>query len=68
MAFAVSESYHEPGRITSFLRAFGNISNPKEVDDSVALTPIQEAELLNRRRALKVLDTHLNIEQSEKIF
>jgi len=54
MAFAVSETYHEPGRISSFLRAFGNISNPNELEENVTLTPLQEAELFNRRRELKV--------------
>jgi len=55
MAYRIEESSKEPGRLSSYLRVFGEVSNPKEIDkvESDSFVPIKDAELLKRRRAKK---------------
>ena len=55
MAYRIEESSREPGRLSSYLRVFGEVSNPKEIEmvESDSFVPTKDAELMKRRRAKK---------------
>jgi hypothetical protein len=55
MAFRCKETGREPGRLSSYLRVFAKVSDPKEIEEvENDQLPLKEAEILKRRRAKKL--------------
>ena len=55
MSFRCEETAREPGRLSSYLRVFAQVSDPKEIEEVESdQLPLKEPEILKRRRAKKL--------------